>query len=205
MTQKVLRSWTNPDDLVVPIFEFVGFNPTVVEIFNYNGSASFIWNVHMGSELAFSFGTATNVNTGCTVYEPGALFSSPIVNITKGATTDVEPPSGFDASIFEVGQTVRVSDIAYSGTGALAGEFVITNIVLDSPSSQITLDWNTSSGYGTYVSGGLLTIVKDAEGKPVPTKNYSSYGVKMPIDLLGDTSTSGFAIISGAEPSLVGY
>jgi hypothetical protein len=193
MSQLMTTSWTNPNPAVARNIS-VGFAVARATVYDVTAGNAFVWVYGMpnGYYMNVATGTVTTSN-GWTPIAQQALFGAPITGVTLAADT-VFTCSFITQFPFAVGDTVKVTDIADDQTGlTLNRNYTILSI----SATQITCAEDTSSGYSAYVSGGYMSIIKNASNVPSPTLNVAIQGGTVGTGMVGGNSSAMVAVFEG--------
>lgn len=193
MAQTKVITWTNPNPAIARNLD-VGFEVDMVTIVDTTNGGSWQWNSGManGTVLDVDAGTIAGSN-GVTPVSQGAMFGAAISNFTS-ANPGVITASNLAAFGFEAGDTVMVSAVAESGSGnSKNGTFTVASV----SATALTLSDNTT-GYNTYVSGGYVSRVSDADGNPIPTNNVAIQGITLGTSAVGGNAAAMVAVVQGA-------
>ena len=94
-----------------------------------------------------------------------AKYGATIFGFTNASSCVITVNS---TQFFQVGGIVRVADLVCTTAGnQLNGDYTVTNLT----SNTVTINQDTTS-YGTYISGGFLSILQSLN--PNPTNNAPS-------------------------------
>jgi hypothetical protein len=195
MSQSTVKTWTNPNPAVARNLD-VGFHVDEVTIVDKTNGGSWYWNSGMddASVLDVDAGTISATN-GVTPLSQGAMFGAAMSNFTT-ANPGVITATNISTFGFEAGDTIEVSAVAESGAGTSKnGTFTVASVT----TTTITLNESTV-GYKTYVSGGYVSRVSDADGNPIPTENKAIQGVTLGTSAVGAASAAMTAVFRGAMP-----
>ena len=196
MAQIYTTSWTNPATAVAKNVS-VGFEVVRVQTIDVTNGGSWMWVYGMPNGFYINVATgAVTTSNGWTPLAENTLFAAPITAVTKGADT-VFTCSYLDQFSFAVGDTVFATAMADDLTGTtLNGTYTVKTV----SATQITCEESTASGYSVYVSGGFLSQVSDADGKPYPQANVAIEGGTVGTGMVGANSAAMVAIFEGSNP-----
>ena len=196
MAQMEVYSWTNATPVAVRN-QNVGFQVSACWVTNMTDGAQYYWNSAMpdGYYVTVSSGAVTTSN-GFTPIAQSTLVAAPITAFSEAADA-VITCSYLDQFDFAVGDTVKATDIADDLTGTtLNGTYTVKSV----SATAITCEEDTSSGYATYVSGGYLSRVSDANGVPVPIENVAIQGITLGTGVVGTDGDSMNMVVWGNNP-----
>jgi len=194
MAQVKSFSWTNPSPTVVRTLD-IGFDITKIEVIDVTAGAKGEWvfGMPVGS-LQAADGTVTLTN-GVTPLDEQAIFGAPITALTKGATT-VITIAFEDRFEYVEGDKVRAVSIVDTGAAeTLNREYTVTSV----SGNQITCSDDTSSGFNTYVSYGLLNRIQNKDGRPYSRKNVAISGCTLGTSIVGAAGSEMVAVVYGEE------
>jgi hypothetical protein len=194
MAQIKVETWTNPSTAVAKDFN-LGFEVAEVVSIDITNGGSWQWLNGMGDGyyLDVDAGTVTTSN-GATPLDEDATYGSAIsafTNANPGVITVADAVQGG----FVAGDTIKVTGIAESGSGAtLNAEYTIASI----SGNALTTATDTSSG-AVYVSGGNAIRVSNAANDAIAVQNVAQRGITLGTGMVGANDASMIAIFKGAE------
>jgi len=197
MAQIKTINFTNPSTAIARDLD-IGFTIseiTSIDISN-GGSWQWVFGMASGSSLDVDDGSISNTN-GFTPFSQDSTYGATISGFTNAGSGVI---SVNDTTVFgfTVGDTIRVSDLADDGASALLGlngDYIIAAV---SPTS-ITVTVSTTAR-NSYVSGGVVTRVSDADGFSIPTENFAVQGVTLGTTVVGADDANMVVIVKGQNP-----
>lgn len=181
MLQMKVYPWTNPATAVAKNID-LGFAIKDCYTIDITNGGKKSWNSGMsdGYYLTDSSGAITTSN-GFTPISQNALFGAAISGFTNDSPGVITASNITDLG-FAAGDTIKVTAVAESGSSTSLNESTFT--IASVTATTITLDQNTTS-YNTYVSGGYVSRITDANGDPVATNNAAIRGVNLGTGAVG--------------------
>lgn len=173
----------------------VGFQVDQITITNRTAGAQFYWDTGMpdGSYLRVDTGAYTSSN-GFTPLAQNAVFGASISGFTS-ANPGVITASLISQVGIVAGDTVKVAEVADNhASTSLNGTFTVASVT----ATTITLNESTA-GYSSYVSGGVVSRVKDSSNNPIPTENYAIQGMTLGSGVRGSNNDLISAVVMGSN------
>lgn len=192
MSQIKNFKWTNQAGAVAVNLS-AGFEAAEIETTDTTNGGQWYWNDQMVSATAIRRDTgAVVVANGFTPLAQHSVFGAEISAFTN-ANPGVITASYIAQCGIVSGDTIKVTGLAddLSAT-TLNGQYVVASVT----ATTITLT-TTTVGLSVYVSGGYVTRVLDAAGKPVPTQNFSIEGVTVGTSVVGAGNAVMTAVVKG--------
>jgi len=174
----------------------VGFTVNQITVTNSTAGGQFYWNSSMlsGSFIRVDTGAYTST-TGFTPLAQSAVFGATVSGFTD-ATPGVITATGIAQVGIVAGDTIKVAEIADSGTGtsSLNGTYTVASVT----ATTITLV-EATTGFATYVSGGKVTRVKDSSNVPIATENFAIIGMTLGSGVRGSNNDVLTAVVLGSN------
>lgn len=195
MAQQRSFTWTNAASALARDQD-VGFEVAQATTVDTTNGGSWSWNSQMAdaSVLDVDSGTFSTTN-GFTPLSQSASYG-PAMSAMTAANPGVITCGNTAPAGFAAGDTIAVGGVAESGSGSSLNRSTFT--VASVTATTITLDQNTSSD-AVYVSGGVVTRVKDSAGDPIARENFAIRGLTVGTTPVGANNAVMTMTCLGAE------
>lgn len=192
MTQMKTYKWTNPAGAVAKTLS-VGFDVAEITTTDITNGGQWYWNDQMvdGTDVHVDAGTIDAAN-GFTPVAQHSVYGAEISAFTN-ANPGVITAAYIEQCGIVAGDTIKVAELAddMSAT-SLNGQYVVASVT----ATAITLT-TTTVGKSVYVSGGVVSRVKDAAGLPIPTQNFAVGGILVGTAAVGAGNAVMTAVVKG--------
>lgn len=194
MAQLEVYSWTNETPAAART-QSVGFKVDEVLITARDSTQMYYWNSAMLDDTAFDITTGLPVaSNGVTPLEENTRIGASISGFTN-ANPGVITVGDTTIFGFEVGDTIKVTALADDQTGdTLNGEYEIASLT----DTTITTTTDTTT-FSSWVSGGYVTRVSNADGEPIAVVNRAIQGLTLGSTVVGTDGEPMTMVVRGGN------